>query len=138
MAMAELKTKATAASVSDFVNAIPEETKKEDTKRLLEIFSEETGDSPKMWGTSIIGFGSTLLKYPSGRELEWMKVGFSPRKPAFSLYLMNDWSNKKNMEILSRLGKFTMGKGCVYVKKLADIDESILRKLISISVKTTQ
>lgn len=136
--MVELKTKATSASVNDYVSTIAEETKKEDTKKLIKIFSEETGDSPKMWGKKIIGFGSTVLKYASGRELEWMKVGFSPLKPAFSLYLMNDWTNKKNMDTLNKLGKFTMGKGCIYVKRLADIDELILRELIKISLKTIQ
>jgi len=126
--MSELKTKATGASVEDFLNAIKHPTRKADGLRLLDIFSEETGAKAVLWGPSIIGFGSYDYKYPNGKTMSWFPVGYSPRKASLSLYLMR--SHEEMKEDLDQFGKHKRGKGCIYVNKLADINEAILRKMI--------
>lgn len=131
--MAELKTKKNDASVEKFLNSVDNEKKQADSKKILEIMKEETGDEPKMWGSSIIGFGSYHYVYDSGREGDWFEVGFSPRKQNISLYIMSGFDNYD--DYLSKLGKHKTGKSCLYVNKLEDIDEKVLRKLIKDSVK---
>ncbi len=126
--MSELKTKATDASVEDFLNAIEHPTRKADGLKLLEIFKEETGKEAVLWGPSIIGFGSYDYKYPNGKTMTWFPVGYSPRKASISLYLMR--SHEEMKDELESFGKHKTGKGCIYVNKLADIDESVLRKMI--------
>jgi hypothetical protein len=128
--MAELKTKQTSADVSDFINAFADsDQKRKDSFELVKLMQEFTGFEPKMWGPSIIGFG--LYHYKSDRsrqEGDWPLVGFSPRKAAISLYVYSGAAGQQ--DLLSGLGKFKMGKGCIYVKKLADIDQEVLKKLM--------
>ena len=134
--MSEAKTRPNPASVKDFIKALNHPAKEADSFRLLEIFEEEIGEPPVMWGGSIIGFGKYKYVYESGRSGDWMLSGFSPRKTKFSLYLMAGFS--KFDEILQRLGKHKTGKGCLYVNKLADVDEEVLRELIRASVAETK
>ena len=126
--MSELKTKANDQSVGDFLNAVQHPTRKADGLRLLQIFKEETGQEPVLWGPSIIGFGTYEYKYPNGKTMQWFPVGYSPRKASLSLYFMR--SHKEYQSDLDALGKHKTGKGCLYVNKLSDIDESVLRKMI--------
>jgi hypothetical protein len=130
--MAENKTKATAVSVEDFVEAIPDPIKRADAHTLIGLMQNATGEGPKMWGPSIVGFGSYHYKYESGREGDMPLVGFSPRKPATVLYGMRAAGDAE--ALLARLGKCTTGKGCVYIKKLADVDLGVLEELIVESV----
>lgn len=126
--MSELKTKATKASVNKFLEGISPENRKKDGLRLLEIFQEETEEKAVLWGPSIIGFGSYKYIYTSGKEMDWFPVGYSPRKASLSIYLMR--SHKDLETSLSQLGKHKLGKGCLYINKLADIDEKVLRSMI--------
>ena len=130
--MAELKTKLNDGSVKDFLNSVEEEQKRKDSFEILEIIKSVTGSDPKMWGDSIVGFGQYHYKYASGREGDWMKTGFSPRKQNLTIYLMCDLD--ENPELTNKLGKFKLGKGCLYIKKLDDIDRNVLIALIKESV----
>jgi len=131
--MAEPKTKETDANVEEFLDAIADETQREDSKKVSAMMENATSAKPKMYGANIVGFGNHTLKYASGREQEWMKIGFSPRKANLTLYLTMDenWDE----DLLSQLGKHKLGKGCLYIKRLSDIDENILEKLIEKSVE---
>lgn len=131
--MAENKMQETTENVMDFVGKIEDDKKRQDAQRLIQLFSEETGNAPKMWGTTIIGFGRYHYKYASGHEGDAAPVGFSPRKVQFSIYLSQP-DNEKRASQLTRLGKHKMGKGCLYIKKLDDIDESVLKELVQDSV----
>ncbi|MGH9819274.1 MAG: DUF1801 domain-containing protein [Pyrinomonadaceae bacterium] len=133
MTKAELKTKANDSSVEEFLNAISDEQKRADSFRLLEIFGKVTGERPKMWGPSIIGFGERRLKYESGRELDWMIVGLSPRKTNLTLYGL--LGSPEQDAAVEKLGKHSTGKGCLYIKRLSDIDEKVLETLIQNSLK---
>jgi len=124
--MPENKTKATELSVTAFVEAIPDEARRADAKALVKLLQAATGEKPKMWGPSIVGFGSYHYIYESGREGDMPVVGFSPRKAATVLYGLHSSSDAGD---LARLGKHTTGKGCVYVKKLADIDQQVLKTM---------
>jgi hypothetical protein len=128
--MAELKTKQNNADVREFINAFADtEQKKIDSYELLKLMQELTGFEPKMWGASIIGFGQYHYKSERSRqEGDWPLVGFSPRKAAISLYVYSGCSGQE--ELLKDLGKFKMGKGCIYVKKLSDINQEVLKKLM--------
>lgn len=130
--MAKNKTTETTASVADFLNSVTDETKRKDSFRLVEIMEEQTGFKAKMWGPAIVGFGSYHYKYDSGREGDAPLAGFSPRKAEISLYLSQDFEEKQ--KLLANFGKHKTGKGCIYIKKLQDIDEAILRQLITSSV----
>ena len=130
--MAELKTKKTEQSVETFLNTVADEQKRKDSFAILDMMQKAAGEA-KMWGASIIGCGHTRLKYESGRELDWFPIGFSPRKQAITLYLHLGAGHSP--ELLGKLGKHTIGKGCLYVKKLADVDVEILKQLIDASVK---
>lgn len=132
--MAENKTKATPQSVTEFINKL-DDKKKADALLLLDILQEHTGYDPVMWGSSIIGFGRYHYKYESGREGDMPLVGFSPRKTAISLYLCSDFKEKQ--PLLEKLGKHKASVGCVYIKKLADIDMNVLLKLVDASTKAT-
>jgi hypothetical protein len=134
MAKAELKTKPTDASVEDFLNAIDDAERREDAFSVLAIFKKITGEEPRMWGPAIVGFGSRPLKYATGRELDWPIAAFSPRKNALTLYL-SLYDYDKYEEYLSKLGKHTTGKSCLYIKRLSDIDEKVLTNLIKASVE---
>jgi hypothetical protein len=129
--MAELKTKMTEASVEGFLASIEDEKKRRDSFTLLEIFSRATGTQPKMWGSSIVGFGEYHYKYASGHEGDMCKIGFSPRKQALTLYLMQD--RTKFQHLLPALGKFKSGVGCLYIKKLEDVDVAVLEQMIRLS-----
>ncbi len=132
--LVEIKTKPTAASVEEFINAVPDEQKRKDSFVLLEIMKKATGEEPKMWGASLIGFGNRRYKSPAtGREVDWLLIGFSPRKANLSLYLTMDI--KAHAAALSKLGKHKTGVGCLYINKLADVDMSVLEGLIDTSLK---
>lgn len=127
--MAEIKTKQTTASVEDFLNTVPDERKRKDSFVLLEMMKTATGEEPKMWGASLIGFGMVRLKSPAtGREVDWLRIGFSPRKANLSLYLTGNI--KLQDEALKRLGKHKTGVGCLYINRLDDIDLQVLKELI--------
>ena len=131
--MAELKTKLNDASVEDFLNTVEDEQKRKDCLEIVKIMKQVTKEEPKMWGPSIIGFGSYHYKYESGREGDMMQIGFSPRKQNITLYVgLGD--NTEN-PLLKKLGKHTTGKGCLYIKKLADVDKQVLQDLITNSYK---
>lgn len=134
--MYELKTKETENSVIEFIEAVDSPKKREDAYKLLDIFTETTGFPAKMWGPSIIGFGSYHYKYATGHEGDAPLVGFSPRKAKISLYFAP--GEPKREELLQRFGKHTTGKACVYVNKVADIDVEVLKELIVESVKFLQ
>lgn len=132
--LAEIKTKPTAISVEDFINAVPSEQKRKDSFVLLDLMKKATGEEPKMWGSSIIGFGDKRYKSPaSGREVDWFLIGFSPRKANLTVYLIMDV--KKHTEALERLGKHKLGGGCLYLNKLEDVDLGVLKDLIETSLK---
>jgi hypothetical protein len=126
--MAANKTKPTAMSVRAFVNDLAEPIRRADAKQLMTLMKNATGEAPRMWGVSIIGFGTYRYKYDSGREGETVLVGFSPRKPATVLYGVMGSNNAE--ELLPRLGKHATGKGCLYIKKLSDVDPKVLGELI--------
>jgi len=127
--MAELKTKLNDASVSDFLDNIDDQQKRQDSYRITELMKEITAEEPRMWGNSIIGFGQYHYKYKSGREGDWMKTGFSPRKQNLTVYAMCDVN--KYEKLLDKLGKHKTGKGCLYFKKLEDVNQGVLKELIS-------
>lgn len=133
--MAELKTKKNDSSVMDFINSVADDTKKQDSLELLKVFKECTGEDPKMWGSSIIGYGSYHYKSErSKQEGDWPLTGFSPRKQNISIYIMPGFD--KYQKELSKIGKYKNSVGCLYIKKLSDIDVDILKFLIKDSVKT--
>ncbi|MBU9714232.1 DUF1801 domain-containing protein [Evansella tamaricis] len=134
--MYELKTKETDNSVIEFIESVDSPKKREDAYRLLDIFTETSGYEAKMWGPSIIGFGSYHYKYASGHEGNAPLVGFSPRKAKISLYFAT--GDTKREELLKNFGKHTSGKACVYINKLADIDVDVLKNLISQSISFLQ
>ena len=124
----ENKTKVTEIQVSDFINSfVDDKQKREDSLQLIELMKKWSGFEPKMWGPTIIGFGSYHYKYASGHEGDCLLIGFSPRKKAFSLYVYTPQQN--NTELLNKLGKFKIGKACIYINKLLDIDLDVLEVL---------
>jgi hypothetical protein len=131
--MYELKTKETEDSVIAFIEAVESDKKREDAYKLLDIFTEETGNKAKMWGPSIIGFGSYHYKYASGHEGDAPLVGFSPRKAKISLYFAT--GDEQREDLLNKFGKHTTGKACVYINKVADIDVDVLKALIQQSIR---
>ncbi|MFO0968929.1 MAG: DUF1801 domain-containing protein [Gemmataceae bacterium] len=131
--MAELKTKPTAVSVHDFLSAVADEQKRADAFTLLEMMTDITGETPKMWGPSIVGFGQYHYVYDSGHEGDCCLTGFSPRKDALTLYLYAGLEQRFAAE-LKALGKVKTGKGCLYIKKLADVDLNVLRGMIRASI----
>ena len=130
--MYELKTKENDHSVIEFIESVESEKKREDAYRLLDLFTETSGYEAKMWGTSIIGYGSYHYKYDTGHEGDVPLVGFSPRKARFSIYLATGDTERE--ELLEKLGKHKAGKGCIYVNKLQDINTDILKQLINQSI----
>jgi hypothetical protein len=130
--MADNKTKPTKLSVAAFIDALPDETRRTDAKALVKLMQSATGEKPKMWGPSIVGFGSYHYTYESGREGDTPLAGFSPRKAATVLYGVTGLSDSD--ELLAKLGKHTTGGGCLYIKKLADVDRKVLEALIIKSV----
>jgi Domain of unknown function (DU1801) len=131
--MAELKTKQNDASVKEFLDKIPDKQKREDCLTIAKWMEEVTGAKPKMWGTSIVGFGTWRYKGASGREGDWMETGFSPRKNELTLYLIGGLDQQR--DLLDQLGKHKTGMGCLYIKRLSDVHVPTLKKLIKNSVK---
>ena len=132
MAKVELKTKLNDGDVTEFINSIESELKRNDSFKIIEMMKKITKSEPKMWGDSIIGFGNYHYKYASGREGDWFLCGFSPRKQNLSIYIMSGFNKYEN--ILRKLGKHKTGKGCLYVKNLEEIDLKVLENLIKQSV----
>ena len=132
--MADSKTKATKLSVATFVAALTDETKRADAKALVKLMQSATGEKPKMWGPTIIGFGVHHYVYDTGREGDMPLVGFSPRKAATVLYGVRGFDGSESL--LAKLGKHTTGKGCLYIKKLADVDQRILQTMVVKSIAT--
>jgi len=138
MTMAELKTKQNNANVREFIHSFADsEQKRKDSFELLKLIQDFTGYEPKMWGKSIIGFGSYHYKSEkSSQEGDWPLIGFSPRKAAISLYVYT--GAKEHEYLLEGLGKFKMGKACIYIKKLSDIDQNVLKKLLKETIDYLQ
>ena len=132
--MSDLKTIPTGKNVEDFLNSVEHPVRKADGLLLLELMKEVTGDEPIMWGPSIIGFGSVHYKYTSGRELNWFKTGFSPRKRSLTIYSTTGYA--KHEVLLAKLGKHRLGKGCLYINKMTDIDKEVLKKLINKTIES--
>lgn len=130
--MAEPKTKSTTKSVDDFLNSVADEQRRKDCFRVLEIMKAETKTAPAMWGSGIVGFGRYQYKYESGTKGEWFLVGFSPRKQDLTLYIMSGL--ERYPALLEKLGKHKIGKSCLYIKKLEDVDVPILKQLIKKSL----
>ena len=134
--MAELKTKLTRASVDKFLQGIKDEKNRADCYKIKGMMEKATRAQAKMWGTSIVGFGDYHYTYASGREGDWFITGFSPRKQNLTLYMMGGFNQFP--DLMSQLGKYSTGKGCLYIKRLEDVDANILQKLISQSVKAAK
>ncbi len=131
--MAELKTRENDGDVLAFLNAVPDEGKQADARRVMAIMREVTGEEPRLWGDNIVGYGHYHYKYASGREGDWFLTGFSPRKANLTLYITSGFEQFEDLR--ARLGKHTVGKSCLYVKRLSDLDETTLRELIGRSVE---
>lgn len=132
--LVEIKTKPTVASVDDYINTIKEEQKRKDSFALVDMMRKATGEKPVLWSSSIIGFGHVIIRSPqTGREVNWLKIGFAPRKANLSLYLSMDI--KQHSELLSKLGKHKTGAGCLYINKLEDVDVKVLEELIQTSLR---
>jgi hypothetical protein len=132
----ELKTQVNDASVEGFLNSVADEQKRSDCFEILRLMEQVTKEEPKMWGASIVGFGSYHYKGASGREGDWMVTGFSPRKENLTLYITGGFEPHQNL--LMKLGKHKTSVGCLYIKKLADVDQEVLKELIAESVKITK
>jgi hypothetical protein len=130
----ELKTKVNNASVDAFLNTVKDEAVRKDCFEIMKMMKQVTKEEPKMWGSSIVGFGSYHYKGASGREGDWMLTGFSPRKQNLTLYIMAGFD--KQAGLLKKLGKFKTSVGCLYIKKLDDVDKKVLKELVEGSVKT--
>lgn len=131
--MAELKTKVNNASVDKFIKSIKDERVRDDCYKILDLMKKATKEEPKMWGTSIVGFGSYHYKGASGREGDWMLTGFSPRKQNLTIYIMPGFG--EFVDLMKKLGKHTTSVSCLYIKKLEDIDTKVLKELVSKSAK---
>ena len=131
--LAEIKTKQNTSSVSDFIDSIPDEQKRKDSLVILKMMEKAMKEKPKMWGSSMIGFGTKRYKSPtSGREVDWFIIGFSPRKANLSLHLID---LQRHVDALNKLGKYKTGMGCLYINKLGDVDVKVLEKMINAAAK---
>ena len=126
--MAELKTKKNTASVDEFIAGVGDETRREDARTVLNIMQKVTGKEPRMWGSSIVGFDEYHYRYDSGHEGDMCVIGFSPRASALTLYTLADFDGKEGL--LAKLGKHKTGKGCLYIKRLSDVDGKVLEAII--------
>lgn len=129
--MPENKTQQTMASVETFLNGVKDKARAADSRVVLKLMQEVTGESPKMWGPSIIGFGTYHYKYDSGREGDFLRIGFSPRAQALTLYIMGGFPRYE--ALMAKLGKYSTGKSCLYIKRLSDVDVKALEALIQAS-----
>ena len=132
--MPAVKTKENDASVSAFINSIPDPQRRKDAKAVAALLASVTNAKPKMWGSSIIGYGTQHYTYASGREGDWFRAGFSPRKGSLTIYITSGFDRHK--ALLAKLGKHTTGVSCLYVKQLADVDQQVLEQLVSESLNT--
>lgn len=131
--LAEIKTKPTSNSVDSFIDSLPDEQKRKDSQVILKMMEKATKEKSKMWGSSMIGFGNVRYKSPAtGREVDWFKIGFSPRKANFSLHLIDIG---RHADALKKLGKHKTGVGCLYINKLEDVDIKVLEKIITTAAK---
>lgn len=126
--MSEPKTKENDGDVLAFLNSVPDEQKRRDALQVMVMMQEVTGEEPRMWGDSIVGYGKYSYKYASGREGEWPLVGFSPRKQDLTLYIVSGFDNFDDLR--EKLGKHKVGKSCLYIKRLADVNPDVLREMI--------
>jgi Domain of unknown function (DU1801) len=133
MAKSENKTQPTTVSVSDFIEAVTDETQRADAQKIATIMERISGHKPKMWGTSIIGFGEYHYKYESGREGDWCRIGFSPRTGQTVLYIVDGF--RGHSELMEKLGKHKTGKSCLYIKRLSDVDDAVLEQLCIASLR---
>ena len=131
--MADIKTKATMVSVTGFINSIEDKDKRADVRKVAAMMRRATGKRAKMWGPSIVGYGTYHYKYASGREGDFMIAGFSPRKQALTVYILAGFGRFE--KLMNKLGKYKTGKSCLYIKRLSDVDQKVLEKLIDGSVK---
>lgn len=131
----ELKTKLTDASVDAFLATLDNDMRRADSEIVSELMQEATGAEPKLWGTNIVGFGTSRIKYANGKEADWLQIAFAPRKDRVTLYLKG---MDENAELLAKLGKHSRGGGCLHIKKLADVDLDVLKELIGRSVAATR
>jgi hypothetical protein len=134
--VAELKTKPTKQSVSGFLKTVADPERRADCEALVDLLRTVTKEEPRMWGPSIVGFGSFVYKYGGGRTGEWLATGFSPRKQNLTLYLMDGFEGRD--ALMAALGKHTTGKSCLCIKRLADVDMKVLKKLVAESFKATK
>lgn len=131
--LAIIKTKPTTVSVDDFINKIPDEQKRNDSFAIMEMMKKVSGEEPVLWGSSIIGFGNKRFKSPtSGREVDWFRIGFAPRKANLTIYLIN---MKEHEDALAKLGKHKTGGGCLYINKLVDVDLKVLKGMVDSALK---
>jgi hypothetical protein len=128
MAKAKLQTQETDASVDDFIAAIENPVRRADAEKVLAMYKRVTGEEPKMWGPAIVGFDNGVLRYPDGREIDWMLAAFSPRKQNMTLYVISD--SPKQPALLAKLGKHTTSVACLYINKLSDVDENVLEAIV--------
>lgn len=134
--LAIIKTKETNSSVEGFLNSVTDEERRKDSFTVLKLMQKATKEKPKMWGSAMIGFGNKRYKSPaSGREVDWFRIGFSPRKSNLSLHLILDM--QKHAATLKKLGKHKTGVGCLYINKLADIDIKVLEELIALAARAS-
>lgn len=131
--MAELKTRKTNASVEAFLNSVADEQQRRDSFAVLDLMKKVSRAEPKMWGAAIVGFGQYRYKYDSGRENDWFPIGFSPRKANLTLYLAGGL--EPQADLLAQLGKHKTGKGCIYIKKLTDVDQAVLKEMLERCLK---
>ncbi len=131
--LAQIKTKETTADVKEFISALKDEQQRRDALVILKMMQKASGEKPKMWGSSLIGFGNLIYTSPAtGRQVEWFRIGFSPRKGNLSLYFMD---LSAHTAALKKLGKHTTGKGCLYIKRLEDVDLKVLEKMVAVTAK---
>ena len=136
MAKTTNKTQQTKASVAGFLKAIPDPQRRDDCKTVAAMMEAATKSKPAMWGTSIVGFGNFHYKSASGREGDWFTTGFAPRKDNLTLYLLGGF--RKHPDLMDKLGKYKAGGGCLYIKRLDDVDQKVLKQLIARSVKSVK
>lgn len=134
--MAELRTRKTEASVDAFLDSVTDDSRRADCRTITDIMRRATGAEPKLWGPAIVGFGDYHYKYDSGREGDWFLTGFSPRKKELSLYIMAGF--ERYDDLLAKLGKYRTGKSCLYLKRLADVELTVLEELVKQSVAHTR
>jgi hypothetical protein len=134
--MAQLKTQANDGDVDAFLDSVPDPKRRADATAVRTLMAEVSGEPGQMWGDSIVGFGTQHLRYTSGRELDWFVVGFSPRKQNMTIYLTEGF--EAHEELLGRLGPHSLGKSCLYVKRLDDVDTAVLRELVTTSLARAQ